>query len=376
MGGKIFFLFLIYIIFISFFSFEVFQSLKSSISQIRFILFIFFLSIINFKNIFESLKNILILVILFVCIDVNIQFIFGYDIFGYAAEGYSVAKYPPLSHWKNDQVILGRLSGPFGTELIPGAFISSISPPVIFYIFNNLNKKNIKENIIKIFFIIFIIFSVLLTGERLAFILICFCFLYALFFKLNIKNFIIFISFTLIFIYFLSNIAGNNFIKKRWADAYNISKDVKSSSYGRIYTSAIIVWKENIYFGTGLKNYKHQCQKLKDPDPENIHSFCSPTHPHNIYFELLSETGIIGTLIYMIFYISMILYLIKNLKRKIKDKFYYFALGSFFYLIFKIIPLPSGSIFSTWNASLFWFHLGICMSYIYPKNLTKNYLQN
>ena len=184
---KIFFLFLIYIIFISFFSFEVFQSLKSSISQIRFILFSFFLSIINFKNIFESLKNILILVILFVCIDVNIQFIFGYDIFGYAAEGYSVAKYPPLSHWKNDQVILGRLSGPFGTELIPGAFISSISPPVIFYIFNNLNKKNIKENIIKIFFIIFIIFSVLLTGERLAFILICFCFLYALFFKLNIK---------------------------------------------------------------------------------------------------------------------------------------------------------------------------------------------
>jgi hypothetical protein len=76
------------------------------------------------------------------------------------------------------------------------------------------------------------------------------------------------------------NLSENNFLKKRWIDAYNITKDIKDSSYGRIYSSAFMVWQNHKIFGSGLKNYKIECQKLDDPNTHNVHPFCSPTHPH------------------------------------------------------------------------------------------------
>jgi hypothetical protein len=96
---------------------------------------------------------------------------FGYDIFGYPAEGYMGSDYKPLLHWQNENINLGRLSGPFGSELIPGAFISCLSPPLIFYYVNKIKFRSLKKNFIKLFLILFLFQSVLITGERLALIL-------------------------------------------------------------------------------------------------------------------------------------------------------------------------------------------------------------
>lgn len=363
---KIFFIFIFFVSISSFLSNETLPALKSGISQLRFILFSLFLTLIDFDKIAKILINLLTIIILFVCIDVNIQFIFGYDLFGYPAEGYMIALYEPLAHWKNNSVILGRLTGPFGSELIPGAFIACLSPPLIFYYINTIKFNSIRDSLSKIFIILLILQSVIITGERLAFLITFFSVFVSIFIAFNLKKNLIFCFLVSIIFIFSLNFFDNSFLKKRWIDAYNISQDLGDSSYGRIYYSSYMVWKNHKVLGVGLKNYRTECKKIIDPEPDHKYPFCSPTHPHNLYLELLSETGLIGLIIYLSFYFSFIFFLIKNLLKKYyrKEKYFYFVIGSLSYLIFKLVPLPSGSVFSTWNASFFWFHLGLCLSFL------------
>jgi O-antigen ligase len=90
---------------------------------------------------------------------------------------------------------------------------------------------------------------------------------------------------------------------------------------------------------------------------------CS-THPHQIYLELLSELGIIGTLliVFFIIFISAKSFLIyfKNYNLLI--------LAPTLYIISIFMPLiPSGSFFTSFGATLFWLNIGIILS-----NFNKN----
>jgi len=142
-----FLFFWFYLIVISLISENILTSLQSSVSQIRFLLFVlFFAFFFNLKKNINFFILIIHLILLFVCLDVNLQFLSGYDIFGYKSEGYSDL-YPAFAHWKNDNIQVGRLSGPFGTELIPGSFIAKLSCPIIFYNLSRLNSVSKKKNL-------------------------------------------------------------------------------------------------------------------------------------------------------------------------------------------------------------------------------------
>ena len=57
-------------------------------------------------------------------------------------------------------------------------------------------------------------------------------------------------------------------------------KTIKSG-HAYVFSSAIKVWKNNIYFGVGIKNYVNNCTKVKN-------SLCS-THPHNYYLDIATS---------------------------------------------------------------------------------------
>ena len=64
------------------------------------------------------------------------------------------------------------------------------------------------------------------------------------------------------------------------------------------------------------------------------------THPHQVYIEMLSEHGIIGTIIIM----SIIFYLMFRILRKTIDSRNYIQAGCLIFLLINFIPvLPSGS---------------------------------
>ena len=78
-----------------------------------------------------------------------------------------------------------------------------------------------------------------------------------------------------------------------------------------IYKSGLQVFKNNIWFGVGNKNYRIEtCNtlasegsslRLRYEDKDFTDYWCT-THPHQIYIEFLSEHGLLGTLIVFFYF--------------------------------------------------------------------------
>ena len=320
------------------------NAMHNSLSQIRFILFSLFIffCISNLKNL-KLIINVWLILVFLVALDVIFQSLFLKDIFGF-----------PIAAGM-------RASGPFGKELIAGAFMSYTLVPLIFYFF----QKNLKLGLFyKIFYIIFYIFfflAIALTGERLSFLIFFISSMIFLFFYTGIKKFIItsFLLFSFIVMLYFTSIA----FQKRTNDLINISNNFYKSSYGRLWESGLMLFEKNKLLGVGLKNYRVDCDKQTDPRPESVPQFCS-THPHNFFIELLRETGLVGFFIFFTFFGSLIFFMHKRLgdfrKKNYFKEYYPLLFGNILILIVYVWPLKtSGSFFTTWNGSFFWLNLGL-----------------
>jgi len=337
-------LFVFYNFFRGMFASDYINAMHNSLSQIRFILFSLFIffCISNLKNL-KLIINVWLILVFLVALDVIFQSFFLKDIFGL-----------PIAAGM-------RASGPFGKELIAGAFMSYTLVPLIFYFF----QKNLKLGLFyKIFYIIFYIFfflAIALTGERLSFLIFFISSMIFLFFYTGIKKFIItsFLLFSFIVMLYFTSIA----FQKRTNDFINISNNFYKSSYGRLWESGLMLFEKNKLLGVGLKNYRVDCDKQTDPRPESVPQFCS-THPHNFFIELLSETGLVGFFIFFTFFGSLIFFMHKRLgdfrKKNYFKEYYPLLFGNILILIIYVWPLKtSGSFFTTWNGSFFWLNLGI-----------------
>lgn len=129
----------------------------------------------------------------------------------------------------------------------------------------------------------------------------------------------------------------------------------------RIFLAAIDTWKFNKIFGGGIKSFREDCWKLeKQPDinlsdkllPGKKNRLCS-NHPHNYYFEILTETGIVGLSIIFIIAFLFIVFIFKNFKLIKQTSIENFILlSAIISLILEILPLKSsGSLFSSNNAT-------------------------
>lgn len=355
---KIFIVFWTYIIINSFFSSDQIASLKNSFFQIRYILFVLFIyQNLNLKT-FRILIYIIFACLCFVSVDNNVQFFTGLDIFGFPAEGYifDVRSY----NLDNTHIYqIGRLSGPFKDELISGAYLSKLSFVVLVYFFIKFKQSTIRTKIIFVFGYLFLLESILITGERTSSLIFLTLSLVIIISYFNFKKSVLYLS--ILFGILILLFQQNNFLKFRLNDTLNIILDYKNSSYGRLTSSATSIWRQNVFMGVGLKNYRVDCLKINDPNPDHKFQYCS-THPHNTILELLSETGLIGTLIFLAFLISFFKYIyfkIKYIKNRDIKFFCFSLLLKLSIIIFPI--LPSGSLFTTWNASFFWLIFGIIL---------------
>jgi O-antigen ligase len=253
-----------------------------------------------------------------------------------------------------------RLSGPFGEELVIGAFISIMSVPLISYFLEKNKNFNFK---FILFFLIYFFFIIILalSGERLSFIIFLFSTFIILTLNYNLKK----ILTILVFLIFLLGViyTSNKQVKSRVDDFNNIINNFYESSYGRLYESSFLLFKKNYVFGVGLKNYRYDCDNQTDPRPNNIYQFCS-THPHNFYLEILVETGLIGSTLLLLSIITLLVYLYKKiiyLKNK-HNNYLSLLYGNIIIIVVYIFPLKtSGSFFTTWNASFFWLNVGMAL---------------
>ena len=107
---------------------------------------------------------------------------------------------------------------------------------------------------------------------------------------------------------------------------------------------------------------KEDMKKWKNQTPQKIS--CS-NHPHNYYLELLSETGIIGTGLVVIFFLILLkdsFNLLKKYNQRIKSEVV-LIIPFIIALFLEIWPIKSsGSFFTTWGATFFWLNTAVLVA--------------
>ena len=332
-------------------------SLKSSFLSIRFIILIYAIIFI-IKKLDYFLKYFFI--ICFGTFILNMfagftQFIFNYNFFLTYENGLA----------RPDSFIT---TGFFGDEKKLGSFLCRIFPLVIgCYLL--VSKKEISKKVINIL-ILFIplFFLVFLTSERMALIYCVFTFLFFIFYaaKINRKVIIIF-SLLIALIPLLSYIFNFNNFKHNITHTYNQifpnGKMVFFSEQHQIFAlTSIELFKGKPLVGIGPNNFRRKCEEVSIDFITDKYNFgyhlhfksnillsniqyCS-THPHNIFFQLLSETGLIGIIYYIIFNILLFIETFKFLFKKNYNQISFFFLLPVIYYLNPVFP--SGNFFNNW----------------------------
>ena len=291
-----------------------------------------------------------LIIVTIICIDLIFQFYNHKNLIGYEA----VIQGPiyRLGGFMDDELKISNLLFQFGAL--------SFS----FFIFKKNFKKKL-NNVIIISFLFLLIISIFLTGERANFLTVCsFTVLLIVYFGFKKKEFFIILSTSFLFFFVLvalsnselSNRMFKNLIVEKNKIFYsheNKSFLYKNSRYFAHYSTAYQIFEDNKLFGVGIKNFRNYCDNDSFNDeiwPGWQERNCS-THPHNYYFELLSELGLIGFIILNSFFLFS---LYSFLKIFLKSKNSYLIISSLILLVYFIPFLPKGSFFTNWNAMIFW----------------------
>ena len=127
------------------------------------------------------------------------------------------------------------------------------------------------------------------------------------------------------------------------------------TKWGAHFITAFEIGKTNYILGSGIKTFRYECSNDKYISDIVNHSasYRCATHPHNIYFELFSETGLLGLFIFLYLH-----YLIFKKALRIKNH----DIKIITMLIFFILYFPlqtTGSYFSTFNGIFYFINLSV-----------------
>ena len=365
------------LILVSFFSYNKLNSFQDSIIFIRFLLIPFSVYFIFFKNdkIFVRLLILILLLVIFVCIDTLFQFFnyssefgFGKDLLGFKSNWY------------------GRLTGPFGDELIPGSYISKFG--LIGYVYLIWNKKFTKNIFIQSIYLSLIFIVCYVTGERMSFatfamgLIVLFIFLDG--FRKSIFLSII-LGFITLFIIITFHPFYNDFkiiestqfhqglkIEKQYKcnktteelcskiidvqpSFIEIIKNFNTSAYGEIYILGYNMFKDNIFTGVGINNFKYLCETNQFYKNIMTNYDCA-SHPHNIYIQWLAEGGIVVFFIFILYLFFLVNFIFKNEGER------RFKIISLVIILIMFWPIMStGSLIKNWFGIITFFIIGISM---------------
>ena len=324
------------------------NSILRSVGFLRFIFFsyalAYYIKLDNFKY-FKIILLIWFSIFLITSIDLFIEYVFGHNLLG------------------NKSYMPGRLSGFLGDELkIGNYYLGFYFLTLVFLI------QFFKNQFLNFTIIIFITLIAFLIGERANFIkIILGLLIFSIFYKkIIIKYKIIFFGLIISCVFILINF--NSDFKTRYkTQIYNPLKTegiynyIKGIPYGAHFSTAYEIFKENPISGIGLKNFYFECGKDKYIDKEFVfnHARCS-THPHQLHLEILSHIGIFGYLVFIYLFFYLIYFGFINY---LKNKNPYLLVSLIFIFVSIFTPVPSGSFFTTYGATIFWLNFGLVLAF-------------
>lgn len=347
-----------------------------------------FKSLVNFRYLFLSIAVLIVLermseqqkkifiyfniiIIFFIALDILYQFFFYKDIFGFVP-GICTETLP---------IQCTRFSGLFGDELIAGSYLSQIGFLILLLFLNLELYKSYFNLLLRYFLSILLLIIILLTGERSALIIVLTSIFFIFFFKKKlIKFFLFFIILSALAFFSVTKI---EFVNQRYIKLFdnwgsqnreftikNFKDKIVNSPWGFHYQAAIELFLEKPILGHGPKSFRTKCLGTNiDKFTTNKKAYsrdyraCS-THPHNYLLEFLSENGILGGFFFLGFNFIVFMSIYKNY-RKNKDKNIKIVIGIGSLILAIIFPFkPSGSFFTTFNASMLFYIFGFFLYYL------------
>ena len=373
------------LILISFFSYNKINSFQDSLIFVRFLLIPFAAYYIYIKNdrILIRLLIVILVLVIFVCIDTLFQFFnyssetgFGRDLIGFKSNWY------------------GRLTGPFRDELIPGSYISKFG--ILGYAYLILSKRFNKNSLIHSIYLSLIFIVTYITGERMAFATyamgLFFLFLFLDGYRKTIFS-SIFFGLIALFIIIQLHPFYNDFkiidsteyhqglkiekfykcendtdelcskIIKIQPSFIEIIKNFSTSAYGEIYLLAYKMFIDNPITGIGINNFNYMCESIDSYKNLMINYDCA-SHPHNIYIQWLSEGGLFVFFSFILYLFFLITFITKNKGEK------KYKIISLIVILIMFWPIMStGSLVKNWYGIITFFIIAISIRLSRFKNI-------
>ena len=114
----------------------------------------------------------------------------------------------------------------------------------------------------------------------------------------------------------------------------------------------IISTKTRIYF---------ECIKNEYDDKKFLaNNVRCVTHPHQLHLEILSQLGLVG---YLIFITLIFYFLYRSFLNYLKYKNSIHLSGFIFVFVSIFLPVPSGSFFTSFGATIFWINIGLTLAF-------------
>ena len=248
----------------------------------------------------------------------------------------------------------GRLTWPYG-DLVPGNYVAKVGLPVFtISVALAVAIKGRLGMLSGLFAFVTMIVS-LMTGERINFLIrACGGMLAGLVWKPRWSLYLGLILVELLAV--LAVFSALPATASRYTDKLiNGATNIEGSPWLRALNGGFQIAKENLLLGIGPGNYRYLSRDLLANIP-----FSKPdNHPHNFYIQLLSETGLIGFILGLVFFWSMI-WACFRASFKMRD--------NVFVVTAWVVPLglfwpiaTTADFFGQWNNIFMWSALSIAM---------------
>ena len=137
-----------------------------------------------------------------------------------------------------------------------------------------------------------------------------------------------------------------------------------SRDHNAHFQSAYLMYNKGNFLekliGRGVKSFRVNCGKPQFCDTENG---CCSTHPHNIFFQIISEIGLIGLFIYLYFNLYLLFNIFKSFISRSRLNTKNCLEITLIIILFPLIT--SGNIFGTFSSFNFYLVLAYYIKDIY-----------
>jgi len=346
-------------------SFDPLLTLVTESGIIFFFRYLFFILAIQYicstnKNTIRYFSISLILTIILVTVDGYLQWITGKNLLG----------------WETLYIPYARLTGLFEDEPIIGHFLATLAPLAFTLAYSQFSQKKYFP-LLAIIFLILIEILIFGSGERMAFLNII---LFTVGIILLTKNFQqiriigVLISFVIILLIGFFVPETKNRIQQTvdQVSSTTIPFLPYSLHHETHYITALKMFKDRPFFGQGPKSFRYLCDNEKFIYSKNKYKNGCATHPHNFYFQMLSELGIFSFILLMFYFLLHTKNLLHFFYQRIKKNYNHSDHMIFLNLLIfiNLWPIiPHKDFFNNWSIILTFLPIGFILYFAQKKNV-------